>query len=50
MPAVASPSADVTAKELNSAGIKKAQAAPHTLVNGGDPKTLSQLKSLVKKA
>jgi hypothetical protein len=50
MPAVASPSADATAKELNSAGIKKAQAALQTLIDGGDPETLSQLKSLVKKA
>jgi hypothetical protein len=50
MPAVARPSADITAKELNSAGIKKAQAALQTLIDGGDPVTLAQLKSLVKKA
>jgi hypothetical protein len=50
MPAVTSPSAVVTARELKSAGIKKDQAALQTLIDGGDPETLSQLNSLVKKA
>ncbi len=50
MPSVVNPSADVAAKELNSAGIKKAQVALQALMDGGDPETLAQLKSFVKKA
>jgi hypothetical protein len=50
MPAVSSPSADVTAKELNPAGMGKALTALEKLIDGGEPETLSQLKSLVKKA
>ena len=50
MPSVANPSGDAKPRELNSAGIRKAQDALQPLIDGGDPETLSQLKSLVKKA
>ncbi len=50
MPTVANPSADAMAKELNSAGMGKALTALEKLIDGGEPETLSQLKSLVKRA
>ena len=50
MPPVANPSADVKPRELDSAGIEKARDVLQPIINGGDPETLSQLKSLVKKA
>jgi hypothetical protein len=50
MPLVANPSAETKPRELGSAGIQKAQDALQPLIDGGDPETLAQLKSLVKKA
>lgn len=50
MPSVANPSAEAKPKELDWAKIQKAQDVLGPLIDGGDPETLSQLKSLVKKA
>lgn len=50
MPTVANPSADARPRELDAAGIQKAQDVLQPLIDGGDPETLAQLKSLVKKA
>lgn len=50
MPAVPNPAADVEPKQLSSAGIERAQVDLEKLIEGGDPETLSQLKSLIKKA
>lgn len=50
MPSVANPSAEAKPRELDSAGLQRAQDALQPLIGGGDPETLSQLKALVKKA
>lgn len=50
MPSVANPSAEAKPRELDSAGLRRAWDALQPLIDGGDPETLSQLKSLVKKA